>query len=135
MHTCYETYRQTSTGVAPDAVTFDAKGSLFTVPGMYDENKLRPETVESLFILYRVTGNTTYVDWGWQIFRAFEMHSKWHAGGYTGLKSVWRGPAHPTDKMESFFIAETLKYFWLLFSPAEVRFFLTIFQKRQTEAA
>ncbi len=29
---------------------------------------LRPETVESLFILYRVTGDPIYQEWGWEIF-------------------------------------------------------------------
>lgn len=29
---------------------------------------LRPETVESLFILHRVTGDPIYQDWGWEIF-------------------------------------------------------------------
>ena len=40
-------------------------------------NLQRPETVESLFYLYRLTGNKTYQDWGWRIFDAF---NKWAAG-------------------------------------------------------
>ena len=32
-------------------------------------NLLRPETVESLFVLWRVTGDVKYREWGWQIFR------------------------------------------------------------------
>ena len=84
-------------------------------------NLLRPETVESLFVLSRVTGNATYVEWGWQIFRAFEMYTKYDAGGYTNLRSVLHNPAERSDKMESFFIAETLKYLLLLFSPTDVR--------------
>lgn len=120
MHTCYEMYRSTATGLAPELAGFDAGGKLLVSPGD-DRNLLRPETVESLFILHRVTGNTTYVEWGWQILRAFEMHSRWEAGGYTSLENVTRGPPKPLDKMESFFIAETLKYLLLLFSPPEVR--------------
>ena len=30
---------------------------------------LRPETVESLWYLYHLTGNRTYQDWGWNIFQ------------------------------------------------------------------
>ena len=30
---------------------------------------LRPETIESLWYLYYVTGNTTYQEWGWKIFQ------------------------------------------------------------------
>ena len=32
--------------------------------------------VESLHVLYHLTGNTTYQEWGWQIFQAFERHSR-----------------------------------------------------------
>ncbi len=32
-------------------------------------NLLRPETVESLFVLWRVTGDPQYREWGWHIFR------------------------------------------------------------------
>ena len=32
-------------------------------------NLLRPETVESLFVLWRVTGDAQYREWGWHIFR------------------------------------------------------------------
>lgn len=50
-------------------------------------NILRPETVESLFYLWRLTGNTTYQEWGWNIFQAFEKNSRVEAG-YVGLKDV-----------------------------------------------
>lgn len=79
-------------------------------------NLLRPETVESLFILYRLTGNSTYQDWGWQIFQAFEKHTRIAEGGYSSINNV-RSVENPRlrDKMESFFLGETLKYFYLLF--------------------
>lgn len=51
-------------------------------------NLLRPETVESLFLLHQVTGDPQYQDWGWHIFRAFEKFSKVKSGGYTNLDSV-----------------------------------------------
>jgi len=50
-------------------------------------NILRPETVESLFYLWRLTGNKTYQDWGWNIFQAFEKNSRIESG-YVGLKDV-----------------------------------------------
>lgn len=50
-------------------------------------NILRPETVESLFYLSRLTGNKTYKEWGWNIFQAFEENSRVEAG-YVGLKDV-----------------------------------------------
>ena len=50
-------------------------------------NILRPETVESLFYLWRITGNKTYQEWGWNIFQAFEKNSRIESG-YVGLKDV-----------------------------------------------
>jgi hypothetical protein len=40
----------------------------------YDQ---QPELLESLFYLWRFTGNETYRDWGWQIFRAMRMWTRW----------------------------------------------------------
>lgn len=95
-------------------------GGQFKVKHSDSHNLLRPETAESLFILWRVTGDKKYQDWGWQILRAFEMHARFDHGGYTNLDSVLSIPAPRRDKTESFFIAETLKYLLLLFSPKEV---------------
>ncbi len=38
-------------------------------------NLLRPETVESLFYLYRFTKDEKYRDWGWNIFQVHNIHS------------------------------------------------------------
>ena len=79
-------------------------------------NLLRPETVESLFYLYRLTGEKKYRDYGWKIFLAFEKYTKLPFG-YTSINNV-RNPGNVgyRNKMESFFLGETLKYFYLLFS-------------------
>ena len=73
----------------------------------------RPETVESLFYLYRATKDPVYRQWGWKIFSAFEKHTKL-AEGYASISDVLT-PKY-TDKMETFYLAETLKYLYLLFS-------------------
>lgn len=39
-------------------------------------NLLRPETVESLFYLYRFTKDTKYRDWGWDILQSFNKYTK-----------------------------------------------------------
>jgi hypothetical protein len=39
-------------------------------------NLLRPETVESLFYLYRFTKDPKYQDWGWDILQSFNKHTK-----------------------------------------------------------
>lgn len=50
-------------------------------------NILRPETVESLMYLWRITGNKMYQEWGWNIFQAFEKNSRIESG-YVGLRDV-----------------------------------------------
>lgn len=73
--------------------------------------------MESLFVLYRITGEQKYREWGWQIFLAFEKHTKVPDAGYSSIHNV-KDATNPRfrDKMESFFLAETLKYLYLLFS-------------------
>ena len=61
------------------------------------------------------TGDAIYREWGWSIFRAFEMFSKLPTGGYTVMSNVGVFPPTPGEKMESFWLAETLKYLYLLF--------------------
>ena len=52
MHTCYEMYRQTATGLAPESGRFNAEDPRFAMTTVQAQNLLRPETVESLFILH-----------------------------------------------------------------------------------
>eukprot|EP00457_Paulinella_chromatophora_P002534 gb/GEZN01002539.1/.p1 GENE.gb/GEZN01002539.1/~~gb/GEZN01002539.1/.p1 ORF type:complete len:786 (-),score=116.73 gb/GEZN01002539.1/:90-2288(-) len=79
---------------------------------------LRPETVESLYILYRTSGDQRYREDGWQIFQNIEKWSRTRFG-YSGLKSVTALEQLPTQgwdgHMPTYFLAETLKYLYLLF--------------------
>ena len=52
----------------------------------------------------------------WRRRRAFETHCRVGSGGHSGLDSVLVVPPPRRDRMESFWLAETLKYAWLLFS-------------------
>ncbi|CAK4106105.1 unnamed protein product [Aphanomyces euteiches] len=108
MRTCYEFYRRQPTGLAPDIVLF---------PGYNIKDpryRLRPETVESLMYLFRVTKDATYREWGWQIFQSLEQHAK-AQHGYGAVHNVDSlEKKFVEDKMESFFLAETLKYHYLL---------------------
>lgn len=42
------------------------------------------------------------------------------SGGYSGHDDVTVTPPHRNDKQESFWLAETLKYLYLLYSPSDV---------------
>uniref|UniRef100_A0A2N9J5A0 alpha-1,2-Mannosidase n=1 Tax=Fagus sylvatica TaxID=28930 RepID=A0A2N9J5A0_FAGSY len=112
--TCYNFYQSTPTKLAGENYFFH-NGQDMSVGTSW--NILRPETVESLFYLWRLTGNKTYQEWGWNIFQAFEKNSRVESG-YVGLKDVNSGAKD--NKMQSFFLAETLKYLYLLFSPPSV---------------
>ncbi|XP_014824516.1 PREDICTED: endoplasmic reticulum mannosyl-oligosaccharide 1,2-alpha-mannosidase-like [Poecilia mexicana] len=120
MHTCYQMYVQMETGLSPEIVHFNMhQGSIrdIDVKPADRHNLLRPETVESLFYLYRFTKDRKYQDWGWKILQNFNKYTKVSSGGYTSINNVC-DPDYPSprDKMESFFLGETLKYFYLLFS-------------------
>ncbi|XWS20644.1 hypothetical protein CRYUN_Cryun31cG0120400 [Craigia yunnanensis] len=112
--TCYNFYQSTPTKLAGENYFFNS-GQDMSVGTSW--NILRPETVESLFYLWRLTGNKTYQEWGWNIFQAFEKNSRIESG-YVGLKDVNTGVKD--NMMQSFFLAETLKYLYLLFSPPTV---------------
>jgi hypothetical protein len=43
------------------------------------------ETVESYFILWRLTHDRRYREWGWEAFQAIERHCRHHVG-YAGLR-------------------------------------------------
>ncbi|KAF9621641.1 hypothetical protein IFM89_025373 [Coptis chinensis] len=134
--TCFEMYSVTSTGLAPEIAYFKVEG--FSEEGLDGGNKssyyvndiiikpadrhnlLRPETVESLFVLYRITEDPKYREWGWKIFEAFEKYTKVDSGGFTSLNDVTKLPPERRDKMETFFLGETLKYIYLLFSESTV---------------
>ena len=77
---------------------------------------LRPEVIESFYILNKLTGDPVYREWGWEIFQYIEKYCKTKYG-YGAHPNVRHKEMNPTDKMESFFVAETLKYLYLLFDP------------------
>ncbi|XP_048772672.2 endoplasmic reticulum mannosyl-oligosaccharide 1,2-alpha-mannosidase-like isoform X2 [Ostrea edulis] len=118
--TCYEMYNKMPTKLSPEIVYFNqAPGSSddLIVKPLDAHNLLRPETVESLFYMYRFTRDKKYREWGWQIFLAFMKYTKIDGAGFSSINNV-KSPSNPgyKDKLESFFLAETLKYLFLLFS-------------------
>ncbi|XP_040012119.1 mannosidase, alpha, class 1B, member 1b [Xiphias gladius] len=120
METCYQMYIQMETGLSPEIVHFNMhQGSTRDIDVKLADrhNLLRPETVESLLYLYRFTKDHKYQAWGWEILQNFNKYTKVSSGGYTSINNV-RDPDYPSprDKMESFFLGETLKYLYLLLS-------------------
>ncbi|XP_022532219.2 endoplasmic reticulum mannosyl-oligosaccharide 1,2-alpha-mannosidase isoform X2 [Astyanax mexicanus] len=120
IETCHQMYVQMETGLSPEIAHFNLQnhnGRDVDVKPADRHNLLRPETVESLFYMYRFTQDSKYRDWGWEILQSFNKFTRVPSGGYTSIGNV-RDPVNPgpRDKMESFFLGETLKYLFLLFS-------------------
>jgi len=111
VETCYQMYARQRTGLAPEFVKFNSDMQVGAA-----HNLLRPETVESLFYMWRFTHDPKYREWGWKIFTAFERHTRIPTGGYSGIKDVNNVNGKKDDSMQTFWLAEALKYFLLLFS-------------------
>ena len=77
---------------------------------------LRPEAIESAYYLFRLTGEERWRDMG-RVMVDSVLHYTRTEHGFAALRSVVT--KEQNDRMESFFLAETLKYAWLLFAPAE----------------
>jgi mannosidase alpha-like ER degradation enhancer 2 len=78
---------------------------------------LRPEIVESAFYLAEATGEPRWRQMGDRFLRDIDACCRLEAG-YTVLDDVTTGELG--DLMPSFFLAETLKYLWLLGTPGAV---------------
>ena len=90
------------------------------------EYKLRPEYAESLFYAWRITGEQRYRDWAWEAFEAIEQHcrAKYGYGSIADVTAKARegdnNGVELLDESESFWMAETLKYFYLIFADVNV---------------
>ncbi len=80
---------------------------------------LRPEIVESTYYLSHYTHDPEYLSMGRTLFRDFVAYTR-NDVGYAALASVIT--KEKKDRMESFVLAETFKYFYLLFDPAALDF-------------
>lgn len=127
---CIWLYKNSPNGVMPE------KFSLFSCPspteckwdrgdkdffvGVNDRRYLlRPETIESVFYLYRITGDPSLQEAAWDMFQAITNYTTTEYAN-AALKDVMEEDPPKEDSMESFWMAETLKYFYLIFSEPEL---------------
>jgi Glycosyl hydrolase family 47 len=106
---------------------------------------LRPEAIESVFYMWRITGDATWREKGWRMWGAIEK-ATWTPIAYSAVEDVNdAGEPKQADSMEryktpraripsfwlwffwgeeltlfSFWLAETLKYFYLLYSEPDL---------------
>lgn len=79
----------------------------------WGQHPLRPELVESTYFLYEATGDPYYLDVGKHIVEKINEHARVPCG-FAALRDV-RTLSHE-DRMDSFVLAETFKYLFLLFT-------------------
>ncbi|XP_067564032.1 ER degradation-enhancing alpha-mannosidase-like protein 2 isoform X6 [Pseudorca crassidens] len=98
---------------------FGGLPEFYNIPQGYTVEKregypLRPELIESAMYLYRATGDPTLLELGRDAVESIEKISKVECG-FATIKDL---RDHKLDnRMESFFLAETVKYLYLLFDP------------------
>lgn len=144
MKTCMAMYRVNPTGLAGEITHFEladpprmyrqevlqSKGNLETnaedagwmkdliVKPADSHNLQRPETVESLFYMWHITGDELYREWGWEMFENFVKHTiVENGGGFTSVSDVRTVPPPSRDNMESFWLVSFMLRFLLLSVP------------------
>uniref|UniRef100_A0A8C7D2H4 alpha-1,2-Mannosidase n=1 Tax=Oncorhynchus kisutch TaxID=8019 RepID=A0A8C7D2H4_ONCKI len=98
---------------------FGGLPEFYSIPQGYTVDKregypLRPELIESAMYLYKATGDHTFLQLGRDAVESIEKITRVPCG-YASVKDI---RDHKLDnRMESFFLAETIKYLYLLFDP------------------
>ena len=100
----------TAFGIEPEAMDYT------NMKVEYNGYALRPEIVESAYYLHHFTGDPRYLEMGRTFFESLIRYCRTETA-YAALKDVEKKTQR--DEMESFFLAETMKYLYLLFSPAD----------------
>ncbi|TSK20175.1 Mannosyl-oligosaccharide 1,2-alpha-mannosidase IC [Bagarius yarrelli] len=113
--TCHESYTRSATKLGPEAFRFDG-GEEATATRVSDRYYiLRPEVIESYMYMWRLTHDPKYREWGWQAVEALEKYCRTE-GGFSGIRDVYSTSVSHDNMQQSFFLSETLKYLFLLFS-------------------
>ncbi len=97
-------------GIEPESFNYATMSA--TSAGYY----LRPEIIESAYYLYKYTNDPHYLLMGKVFFDNLKKYCRTD-DGYVNLASVIT--KQQTDGMPSYFMAETMKYLYLIFAPDE----------------
>uniref|UniRef100_A0A8C6LBL3 alpha-1,2-Mannosidase n=1 Tax=Nothobranchius furzeri TaxID=105023 RepID=A0A8C6LBL3_NOTFU len=114
-HTCHESYDRTVLKLGPEAFKFDSGLEAVAVRQNEKYYILRPEVIETYWYMWRFTHDPKYRQWGWEAAQAIDRYCR-VSGGFSGVKDVYSSTPTYDDVQQSFFLAETLKYLYLLFS-------------------
>ncbi|EAY12356.1 Glycosyl hydrolase family 47 protein [Trichomonas vaginalis G3] len=75
---------------------------------------LRPEVIESIYYLWKMTGDEKYREYNWEFFKKINTTCRME-NGFSPISDV-DGNYSYIGNMESYFFSETLKYLFLTFS-------------------
>lgn len=116
--TCYQMYKRSPSGLAAEYYNFNpnAKTDDMTIPNDAPHNLLRPEAIEAVYYMWYYTGDPKYRRMAYEMWTPFQRHCK-SRYGYSAVADVRETHPRHRDSQESFWLAETLKYFYLVFAP------------------
>ena len=112
---CYMAYATSKTGLSSDNFNF---GPQKTFVLHHSPHHLRPETIESIFYMWRYTHDQKYREWGWRMFQSLDKVCR-NKHGFTNLGNP-DNPKSYSNEQPSWLLAETFKYYFLLFSDDSV---------------
>ncbi|XP_053124085.1 mannosyl-oligosaccharide 1,2-alpha-mannosidase IC isoform X2 [Hemicordylus capensis] len=118
-HTCHESYDRSDSKLGPEAFRFDSGSEAMATRFSDRYYILRPEVVESYLYMWRLTHDPKYRQWGWEVVQALEQYCRVEAG-FSGIRDVYSTTPSHDNMQQSFFLAETLKYLYLLFCEDDV---------------
>ncbi|KAL7799078.1 seven-hairpin glycosidase [Trichoderma ceciliae] len=75
---------------------------------------LRPEAIESVFYMWRITGDQVWRDEAWKMWENLVRETETELA-FAVIEDVTVSLGKKGDVMETFWLAETLKYFYLIF--------------------
>ncbi|KAM0448469.1 hypothetical protein ACHAQK_000453 [Fusarium lateritium] len=83
------------------------------------EYRLRPEAIESVFYMWRITGDEVWRAAAWRMWEGIVKQTETQEA-FATISDVNRKGSDKRDKMETFWMSETIKYFYLTFDNPSV---------------
>ena len=115
--TCQESYKRTETGIGPEVFWFTGDFEAQALRQNDEYYILRPEVIEGWLYLWRITHNNIYREWAWKAVQSIEKYCLVEENGaYSGIRNVNSKQPDKDDVQQTFWMSETLKYLYLIFS-------------------
>ncbi|PHH62324.1 hypothetical protein CDD81_7244 [Ophiocordyceps australis] len=80
---------------------------------------LRPEAIESVFYMWRITGDQVWREAAWRMWEAVVRETETETA-FAAVSDVTTRSSDKIDSMETFWLSETVKYYYLIFDDESV---------------